>query len=133
MDSPISGFSHIQLLVSDVLRSVRWYEDTLGLKAVGGSPEIGHVAMGGGRFVVVLTPRNQAADPGVAPAMIDHLAFGVKTLEGLSTWAQTLTESGVTHSGLVVSGEGTSVHLLDPDGLAIELITSEKAPVLASA
>jgi glyoxylase I family protein len=127
MDSPITGFSHVQLLVSDVTRSERWYEQTLGLKRFTGSAEVGHVAMGGGRVVIVLTPRNEAADPGVAPAMIDHLAFGVKTLDGLSAWAQTLTESGITHSGLVISGEGTSVHLLDPDGLAIELVTSEKA------
>ena len=74
MDSPVSGFSHLQLLVTDLTQSEAWYATTLGLRRFAGGPD-----------------------------------------------------AGVKHEGLVTSGEGTSLHLRDPDGLAVELITAEKA------
>ncbi len=129
MDSPVVGFSHVQLLVGDIARSADWYAATLGLQRLAGSPEVGYLAMAGagGRFAIVLSPRPQG-DPGGAPTGIDHLAFTVKQLDELRAWAAELTNAGLAHSGLVSSGEGTSIHLTDPDGLPIELITSQKLP-----
>ena len=130
MDSPVSGFSHLQLLVSDIARSAEWYATTLGLTRMAGSPEVGYLAMAGagGRFAVVLSPR-PAGDPSGPPTGIDHLAFTVRTVDELGDWAQQLTAAGIAHGGLVSSGEGTSIHLRDPDGLPIELITSQQIGV----
>lgn len=129
MDSPVSGFSHLQLMVSDLARSEAWYQAALGLRRFAGGADTGYLAMSGagGRFAVVLSPLQTAALTDPAPGL-DHLAFAVPSLALLSSWADALAEAGIKHEGLVTSGEGTSLHLVDPDGLAIELITAEKAP-----
>jgi glyoxylase I family protein len=125
IQSPVSGFSHMQLLVSDLEASQRWYATALGLKTFTGSAELGYIAMGGagGRLAIVLSPR-----PADAPAgtQVDHLAFGVRSVEELGAWADALTAAGIDHGGLVESGEGTSVHIVDPDGLNVELIAARR-------
>jgi catechol 2,3-dioxygenase-like lactoylglutathione lyase family enzyme len=124
-DSPISGFSHVQLLVSDVQASQAWYATALGLTKFAGSAEAGYVAMSGagGRLAVVLSPRPDGIG---APPGVDHLAFAVADVARLQAWAERLTAAGIQHGGLVESGEGTSVHLTDPDGLHLELIAARR-------
>jgi len=126
VESPVSGFSHMQLLVGDLETSRDWYATALGLKPFSGSAEAGYIAMGGagGRFAIVLSPRPADAPPG---SPVDHLAFGVRSVSELSAWADALTAAGIEHAGLVESGEGTSVHLVDPDGLNVELIAGRRA------
>ena len=55
--APITGLSHVQLLVSDVGASAKWYSAVLGLAPFAEDPEIGYVALRhkAGKFVVVLT------------------------------------------------------------------------------
>ncbi len=129
MDSPVSGFSHLQLHVGDIARSEQWYAAVLGLQPFAGAAEQGYLAMAGagGRFAIVLSPLDDAAGSGQAGhAALDHLAFSIKTLDELTGWAQQLTDAGIAHGGLVESGEGTSVHLVDPDGINIELIVAAR-------
>ena len=124
--SPVTGFSHMQLLVDDLSASERWYATTLGLRPFAGSAESGYIAMGGagGRFAIVLSPRKADAPAG---SPVDHLAFSVRSVDELSTWADTLTAAGIAHGGLVESGEGTSVHVTDPNGINVELIVSRRS------
>ena len=44
--APISGLSHVQLMVSDVGRSADWYGAALGLEPFAEDEEIGYVALG---------------------------------------------------------------------------------------
>jgi catechol-2,3-dioxygenase len=127
-DSPISGFSHVQLLVSDVAASQVWYATALGLTSFAGSAEAGYVAMGGagGRLAIVLSPRKDDPETAGSPVGVDHLAFAVADVQRLLAWAETLTAAGIPHGGLVESGEGTSVHLVDPDGMHLELIAAKR-------
>jgi glyoxylase I family protein len=127
MDSPVSGFSHLQLHVGDLGRSERWYAAALGLKRFAGTPEGGYLAMSGagGRFAVVLSAASGNSN-GDSSNGLDHLAFAVPTRELLTEWAAGLSQAGIAHDGLVTSAEGISVHLVDPDGLHIELITAQK-------
>ncbi len=127
MDSPVSGFSHLQLHVGDIARSAQWYSTALGLQPFAGAAEKGYLAMAGagGRFAIVLSPLEGDGAGQAEPspgAGLDHLAFSITTLQELAGWAEKLTDAGIAHGGLVESGEGTSVHLVDPDGLNIELI-----------
>ena len=46
----------------------------------------------------------------------------VEDREALAAWGEELTVAGIGHAGLVESGEGMSIHLVDPDGLNVELL-----------
>jgi glyoxylase I family protein len=119
VDSPVRGFSHVQLRVRDVQASAAWYSAVLGVELTG-EPRGGNVVLmgNGGRYVVVLS----GSRPEGAGGEVDHLAFSVGTRDALAAWADDLTATGIEHSGTVESNEGLSIHLTDPDGLAVELI-----------
>jgi glyoxylase I family protein len=55
--APVTGLSHVQLLVSDVSVSARWYVDALGLEPYAEDLAIGYVALRHreARVVIVLT------------------------------------------------------------------------------
>jgi glyoxylase I family protein len=122
MDSPVRGFSHVQLRVTDVDASVAWYAAVLGVEPTGEprADNAGTVALvgNGGRYVVVIS----AGRPEGAGGEVDHLAFSIGTRDALAGWAANLTATGIEHGGPVESNEGLSIHLTDPDGLAVELI-----------
>jgi catechol-2,3-dioxygenase len=124
--APITGLSHVQLLVSDVAASATWYSAVLGLRPFADDPDIGYVALQhrGAKFVVVLTrspaPSDRAA--GSAGDGLDHLALAVPDGASLEAWADHLTEVGIAHDGIVLEGGHPSLQLRDPDGIAIELV-----------
>jgi glyoxylase I family protein len=124
--APITGLSHIQLLVSDVGASARWYSAVLGLRAFADDPDIGYVALQhpGAKFVVVLTraPGPQERSPGPANDGLDHVALAVPDRGSLEAWAEHLTEVGIDNAGIVLEGGHPSLQLRDPDGIAIELV-----------
>ena len=133
--APITGLSHVQLLVSDIRASAEWYRVALGLEPYVQDFDIGYVALRhrGARIVVVLTapPHDQerAGDlpsaKGVSEATsatVDHLAFAVPDGSVLQSWAEHLTEIGVDHGGVVSENGNPSLQLRDPDGIAIELV-----------
>jgi catechol-2,3-dioxygenase len=72
----------------------------------------------GGRFAIVISGDRRDG----AGGEVDHLAFAVADRDTLAAWAEQLSAAGVPHGGLVESGEGMSIHLVDPDGLNVELL-----------
>ena len=68
---------------------------------------------------------NQArlADTGFADNQ-DHLAFAVSDEGALRAWAEYLSASGIDHPGVVPENGNPSLQLRDPDGIAIEMVTS---------
>jgi glyoxylase I family protein len=123
--APITGLSHIQLLVSDVAVSAKWYSTVLGLVPFADDADIGYVALQhrGGRFVVVLT-KAEVPRAGTEPAGdgLDHLALAVPDGAALEAWAAHLAEVGIDHAGVVLEGGHPSLQLRDPDGIALELV-----------
>lgn len=126
--APITGLSHVQLLVSDVGTSAKWYSAVLGLAPFAEDLAIGYVALRhkAGKFVVVLT---QAPGTGsreeIAPTVhngLDHVAFAVPDGAQLEDWAHHLADIGIDHAGVALEGGHPSLQLLDPDGIAIELV-----------
>lgn len=128
--APLIGLSHVQLLVSDVAVSARWYSTVLGLVPFADDPDIGYVALQhrGGRFVVVLTKATASGaapsgdDSGPRGGGLDHLALAVPDGAALEAWAAHLAEAGIAHDGVVLEGGHPSLQLRDPDGIAIELV-----------
>jgi catechol 2,3-dioxygenase-like lactoylglutathione lyase family enzyme len=137
IDAPVTGLSHVQLLVTDVKASAEWYTEALGLEPYAGSIEVGYVALRhrGAHLVVVLTLRPGAGDRDVAAAEVmsptsetlDHLAFAVSDEWALRAWADHLTQIGLDHPDVVLENGNPSLQLRDPDGIAIELVTSGPA------
>jgi glyoxylase I family protein len=119
VDSPIRGFSHVQLRVTDVDASAAWYGTVLGVEPTV-EPSGGNAVLvgNGGRYVVVIGGDRPAG----AGGEIDHLAFSIGNRDALAAWADALTAAGIAYRGPVEANEGLSIHLTDPDGLAVELI-----------
>ena len=134
--APITGLSHVQLLVSDVGSSAAWYTAALGLEPYAEDLSIGYVALRhpGARFVIVLTEGPPATTPagddsagaGVAaassPAGLDHLALAVPDGAALDAWAGHLADIGIHHDGVVLENGNPSLQLRDPDGISVELV-----------
>ncbi|HZP29623.1 MAG TPA: VOC family protein [Acidimicrobiia bacterium] len=127
--SPMTGFSHVQLLVSDVAASEQWYTNALGLERMAADLEKGYVALRHrvSGVVVVLSTR---PDPtAAAPAgPLDHLAFAVPDGDALAAWAAHLAAAGIAHDGVVLELGKPSLQLRDPDGIAIELVAPAPRP-----
>jgi catechol 2,3-dioxygenase-like lactoylglutathione lyase family enzyme len=134
--APITGLSHVQLLVSDVRTSSDWYAVVLGLEPYVQDLDIGYVALRhrGARIVIVLTEaagtsKSGSADlhhtpggPDAVSGTVDHLAFAVPDGATLQAWADRLSAAGIDHSGVVLENGNPSLQLRDPDGIAIELV-----------
>jgi catechol-2,3-dioxygenase len=121
--APITGFSHVQLLVRDVPTSERWYTTVLGLERMVASDDGSYVALRHhqSKIVIVLTLRD-AQGTGNGSGALDHLAFAVPDGPTLEQWAQRLTECGIAHPGVVDELGKPSLVLTDPDGNHIELV-----------
>ncbi len=130
MDTPLLGFSHVQLMVSDVAASREWYTTVLGLEQFAAADDLSYVALQHrpSHVSIVLSRRD---DPtAVTPTdPLDHLAFAVRDGEALQQWADHLTAAGIDHPGIVLELGKPSLQLRDPDGIAIELVApAPRAP-----
>jgi len=123
--APVTGFSHVQLLVTDVTASERWYSTVLGLEPFASDPAEGYVALRHrpSGVVVVLTERGGEAEiEAQVGGPLDHLAFAVPDGPTLESWADHLTTCGIEHAGIVLELGKPSLQLRDPDGISIELV-----------
>jgi glyoxalase family protein len=125
--SPMTGFSHVQLLVTDLRASEEWYTTALGLRRFSADETKGYVALwhDPSRIMIVLTPRaatGKEPDAAVADTVLDHLAFAVPDGAVLEQWAAHLTDAGIANPGIVSELGKPSLQLRDPDGNAIELV-----------
>ncbi|HXQ60877.1 MAG TPA: VOC family protein [Acidimicrobiales bacterium] len=138
--APVTGLSHVQLMVSDVGVSADWYGAALGLEPYVDDRDNGYIALRhrGARIVVVLSADSDAPGSGgpgsptgtgpapAAPGRLDHLAFAVPDEDALRSWADHLTQIGIDHAGVVRELGNPSLQLRDPDGIAIELVAPDR-------
>jgi glyoxylase I family protein len=124
--APITGLSHVQLQVSDVAASARWYSTVLSLIPYAEDLAIGYIALRqpAAKLVVVLTERAESRAASTEPIgeALDHIAFAALDGESLQAWAEHLSDSGIEHGGVVLENGHPSLQLRDPDGIAIELV-----------
>ncbi|WP_248959504.1 VOC family protein [Sphaerisporangium perillae] len=124
MDLAISGFHHVKLPVTDVVRSRDWYERVLGLQTHMEFVEEGTlmgIAMRDANDTMDLAVRH---DPARAAALagFDPIALCVPSTRDLDTWKRRLDDLAEPHGGIVTGHVGqVLVGLHDPDGIEVRL------------
>jgi glyoxylase I family protein len=124
------GIAHVVLRVQDWKRSARWYQDVLGFERRSG-PGFSCFVHGSANFALLLRPSDAATEPSSAPDQrLDHLALHVPSIAALEEWQRALAarsiEAVIEHQPTI----GSSITLLDPDGIEIELFTPDPGSVL---
>ena len=118
MQSPVLGFSHLQLNARDVRASVGWYCAVLGMEVMSEHGDVIALRHREARLVIVVSP----GEPDVAHSPIDHLAFAVADGPTLEAWAAHLRDRGIEAPAVVDELGKPSLQLRDPDGNAVELV-----------
>ena len=123
---PINGLGHIDLTVTDVERSARWWEDVMGFSLVAQHEREGfkvwnvfHPSFLSIGLVAFEEPASQRFDERAIG--LDHLALRVPDRAALEAWASHLDSVGVAHSGIQEENGGPLIVLRDPDNIQLEL------------
>jgi hypothetical protein len=123
----ITGFHHVRLPVSDVFVSRDWYADVLGLEPILDYEEedrvIGTVLQHPCGLVLGLHAAPERARM-LADFVVVSLCVGSKA--DLERCALCLDRANVEHSGIQSGNLGWYIDMPDPDGMMVELHTSEQ-------
>ena len=124
--SDFSAITHVALTVSDLGRSVPWYQALFGAEPVidEDTGPFRHVVwMVGNHTLVGLhqfpNPSSTEAFTEFRPGL-DHLAFGCANRSELEACEARLDELGVKHGGIVDASYGSGLSFRDPDNIALE-------------
>jgi glyoxylase I family protein len=116
--------THVALTVTDLGRSIPWYEQLFGAKAVldEDTGPFRHVvwAVGGTLVGLHQFPDGQAGPFDERRVGLDHVAFACADRKALQEWESKLNELGVAHGGIVDAGYGSGLSFRDPDNIALE-------------
>jgi glyoxylase I family protein len=120
------GVTHVALTVTDLDRSLPWYESLIGSPPVideDTGPFRHAVWLLGGQTLVGLHqfPDLHSADPfdERTPGM-DHLAFACANRAELEAWEAKLNELGIANGGIIDAPYGSGLSFRDPDNIALE-------------
>ncbi len=122
----LPAIAHVTLTVSDLERSVEWYERLFDVKlALDESPGPFRRAVWlvGGQTLVGF---HEFPDPSDDLPFderrigLDHLAFACTSRNDLEAWVARLEELGVTHGGIVDADYGSGLSCRDPDNISLE-------------
>jgi len=118
--------AHVALTVSDLDKSVPWYERLFDAKPVldEDTGPFRHVVwLVGGATLVGLHQFPKLDDDCTFSERrlgLDHLAFQCSNRSELETWREQLDVLGIAHGGIVDAGYGSGLSFRDPDNIALE-------------
>ena len=121
--SPFPAFNHYALTVSDLQRSIEWYERLFG------SPPVAVMDEDNFRAAIWFEPmfaihanRHQLEGDVFDEARIglDHIAFGCASREELESWQARLDAFGIEHGEILDRSYGSGLAFRDPDNIQLE-------------
>jgi glyoxylase I family protein len=124
MSSP-AAFHHVTLTVTDLSRSVAWYERVIGMtKAVDreGPGWTRALMRTEGGLVIGLTAHEGGTGDRFDERRVglDHLSIACADRAAVTAWEERLNELEVEHGGIVDAEYGHVLTSRDPDGIAVE-------------
>jgi catechol 2,3-dioxygenase-like lactoylglutathione lyase family enzyme len=128
---PLMGIHHIKFAVTDLVRSLHFYEAFVGAKRI---PEADHRrADDGSLYAYILEvpglgcPLELQLDPEQARKhrRFDPLTIAVQDRQGLEAWDNLLTEKNIRHSPIITAVQGWLIVIEDPDENRVGLQTLE--------
>jgi glyoxylase I family protein len=119
------AITHVALTVSDLDRSIPWYEALFDTKPVldEDTGPFRHVVWLVGQTLVGLHqfPDLASSEPFDERRVgLDHLAFACADRSELAQWESRLNELGIANGGMVDANYGSGVSFRDPDNIALE-------------
>ncbi|MBU7318689.1 Fos family putative thiol transferase [Paenibacillus oleatilyticus] len=119
-----TGFNHVTIRVSDLSRSLLFYESLLGMKLVHRGRLDVYLEWGSAWVCLIERSCESSEKPGYG---VDHIAFSIAD-EDFHDAACKLQQAGVPIvRGPLERGGGYSINFLDPDGTELELFTGSLA------
>lgn len=121
----LAGVHHVKIPVTDLVRSVAWYQRVFGLRVVMRFPDQHGVEQGVVGEIDGLGPAVLALrqNPEVSAAVrgFDPVAFAVTAQADMNAWAEHLDGLDVPHSPVFEATDGWMMEFTDPDGLELQL------------
>ncbi|EWC61529.1 glyoxalase/bleomycin resistance protein/dioxygenase [Actinokineospora spheciospongiae] len=121
----LTGAHHVALTVTDVDRSVPWYERVLGFTTEGREDDEGDQGLRkvflhgfGMTLTLVQHPGAERAAFDECRPGLDHLTLPLADPAALATWARRLTDLGVSFTA---PDDSPTLSLRDPDGIQLVL------------
>ena len=127
MSAPATtGFGHIDFSVSDMERSVEWWDRVMGFTVVTKRQCSGYrcwnVANADGFAIGLIEHSDRIRDQFDERVVgLDHFALRVADRPALEAWVQHLDALGVRHSGIQEENGGPLLGFRDPDNIQLEL------------
>ncbi len=123
--------NHVALTVSDLERSVPWYQQLFDAEPVvdEDTGPFRHVVWSVGSTLVGLHqfPDGRSETFDERRVGLDHLAFACADRSELERWEGRLDAMHVAHAGIVDAGYGSGLSFRDPDNIALEFFAPPSA------
>jgi catechol 2,3-dioxygenase-like lactoylglutathione lyase family enzyme len=104
------GIDHVSILVSDLQRSAKFYQDVFGMSPLSDDKNLRIQRFGAKRTIVSLRQETYSG-------VVDHVALGIDAFDEKAA-AQELAKHGLTPK----SNPQFGFHVKDPDGVNIQMI-----------
>lgn len=127
---------HIGISVTDLDKSVVFYQDAFNLVTIETNPELGYAFMGSDGQVTLTLWQQAAHNAPARGAGLHHLAFEVDTVSEVLEAEERIRELGAKflYESIVAHAEGSDsggIFFLDPDGNRLEIYAPKGITALA--
>jgi glyoxylase I family protein len=131
----VGQVDHVALTVTDLEVSERFYTEVLGFVVVMGIPD-GRICMQPATGFVLTLLAHQGAHGGRFSELrtgLDHLGLAATSRAELERWERHFDTHGVTYTPIRDEAFGSHLNFRDPDGIALELSSSNDLMLAAQA